>query len=338
MSQNPFDPPRTPSGRPAIVAVVLGLILVGAIVLGIELRATSKNDEKNVTPIGRDAGVPVRVPAPVDAAAISDPSTIAIPTATFMMGSTPDDRENAFVMCISDDTLPGCDQERPIYARETERRVEVTGFRLDAREVMVADFVAWLATTKRPAIVYPGVVLDSAHRVTIVPGWTRHPISSVTWDEANAYCADHAARLPTEAEWELAARGTSRRTFPWGTNAPQCKTVAYARAPGHYCFGQGISPSDVGTATGDVTPEGVHDLGGNVSEWTSDAATPRPECKDGPCRDPVNPLGSSDKRVVRGGNWFGGLAWLRAAGRGEVAARERRNNIGFRCAYPGDHR
>lgn len=85
----------------------------------------------------------------------------------------------------------------------------------------------------------------------------------VTWNGANQYCINQSnKRLPHELEWELAAKGAEGRPFPWGTDRPREDGVAFN-------LGSGVNghPRDVETSAQDVTPEGVHDLGGNVAEW-----------------------------------------------------------------------
>ena len=87
----------------------------------------------------------------------------------------------------------------------------------------------------------------------------------------------------------------------------------------------------VEAAPRDVTPDGIHDLGGNVAEWTSDAAGTRPRCS-GPCENPHIDGDDTAKRVVRGGSWTGFIAWMRGAARSVLEPGSARTNIGFRCA------
>ncbi|HUH04691.1 MAG TPA: SUMF1/EgtB/PvdO family nonheme iron enzyme, partial [Kofleriaceae bacterium] len=108
----------------------------------------------------------------------------------------------------------------------------------------------------------------------------------------------------------------------------------FARWNGQACAAAGPAegPPAVGTSKRDVTPEGVHDLGGSVSEWTADAFVDRLSPCDGGCVDPVTEPTSPDQaRVIRGGNWAGGIEWLRGAGRGSAPAADARPNIGVRC-------
>ena len=100
------------------------------------------------------------------------------------------------------------------------------------------------------------------------PGFAEHPVSESTWQGAVAFCVWRGARLPTEAEWEAAARGRQGRTYPWGEAPP---TAEYA------VFGRGRGETDpVGSHPKGATPEGVFDLAGNEAEWTSSLFAPYP--------------------------------------------------------------
>jgi formylglycine-generating enzyme required for sulfatase activity len=156
----------------------------------------------------------------------------------------------------------------------------------------------------------------------------------VTWNQARAYCEAIGARLPTEAEWEFAARGVERRLFPWGSDLPGCREVVYARTANQACDRAGAwgnDPVAVETAPKDVTPDGIHDLGGNVAEWVADAAGSRPRCS-GPCENPRIDGDAAAQRVLRGGHWMGWIGWMRGAARSAVDPGTTRTNIGFRCA------
>jgi formylglycine-generating enzyme required for sulfatase activity len=246
------------------------------------------------------------------------------------MGSSDAEREAALGQCRDVDHRVDClvDHERLI--QEQLRTVRVSSFELDTFEVTVADYVAWLDRNPPTTIpVLPNVRREGEHFV-VTEGRERLAVAGVTWNDARAYCEAIGKRLPTEAEWELAARGTERRTFPWGTTLPQCAQVIYERQEGQTCSMVGANDvAPIGSAPGDVTPQGVHDLGGNVSEWTADAAGDRPRCS-GPCVDPR--AEAHTKRVVRGGEWNGWGVWTRGATRSSVDPETSRTNLGFRCA------
>jgi iron(II)-dependent oxidoreductase len=156
------------------------------------------------------------------------------------------------------------------------------------------------------------------------PGFADHPVSESTWQGAVAFCAWRDARLPTEAEWEAAARGKEGRTYPWGEAPP---------TPEHAVFGRGRGETDpVGSHPKGATPEGVFDFSGNETEWTSSLFKPYPyDATDG--REAPNAAG---ERVTRGGDHVFDVAPDQLTGyfRDGFSRNPRRGHrhIGFRCA------
>ncbi len=221
------------------------------------------------------------------------PESVEVPAGSFLMGCEPD----------RDAT---CDpDEQPAHD------VELSGFRIDTLEVSVGQFAA---------CVDDGVCTTPATPDTSdeQPGLPR---THVSVDQAARYCEWAGKRLPTEAEWEKAARGTDGRLYPWGDEAPDCATAAL---PG---CGDRVAP--VGTHPGDASPYGALDMAGNAWEWVSDyydddyyAASP-PGNPEGP--DPTG------LRVVRG------ATHLAEAGATQVTSREPAISgascptCGFRC-------
>jgi formylglycine-generating enzyme required for sulfatase activity len=158
------------------------------------------------------------------------------------------------------------------------------------------------------------------------PGREAHPINCVTWQEAKAFCAFAGKRLPSEAEWEYAARGGTQRWYPWGNDAPSCSRATFTPKGGPQCSA-GTSP--VGSHAASVSPFGLFDMAGNVEEWVWDVYAPYTSAAQ------VNPFGptKAGKHVIRGGNWNYDLAALRTFARWYTDSAG--DYIGFRCAKSG---
>ena len=164
-------------------------------------------------------------------------------------------------------------------------------------------------------------------RFAAAPDLADHPVNEVTWPGATAYCHWRGARLPTEAEWEAAARGRAGRPYPWGAEAPSRGRAAYGRASGE--------TEPVAALPDGATPEGLHHMAGNVAEWTSSLFRPYPY-------DPADGREDGDdpgERVTRGGDHVFDVAAERLttyfrSGFSRNPTRGHRH-IGMRCAADG---
>ena len=150
------------------------------------------------------------------------------------------------------------------------------------------------------------------------------PVTGVSWYEATAYAAWAGCRLPTEAEWERAARGTTGRKYPWGKEEPN-ETWANFASDGEPDVGH---PTTVGLYPAGDTPEGIAEMAGNVWEWCSDIYD-REYYRKSPKEDPRGP-GRGSACVLRGGSWFDRSGSLRAACRNDRHPEYRADNFGFR--------
>ena len=158
----------------------------------------------------------------------------------------------------------------------------------------------------------------------------QHPVNCVSYKRASTFCKFRGARLPTEAEWEYAARGSKGRTLPWGAGAPTCNR-AVVNDDGYGC-GR-VSTWAVGSKKNGISPFGLHDTMGNVAEWVKDwhgPYTPLPEFNP---RGPRKSEAEIPLRVYRGGGMLENTnVWPRVTMRRGIEPRTRRPDLGFRCA------
>ncbi len=204
----------------------------------------------------------------------------------------------------------GDDEHSPL------REVHLDAFYIDKFEVTLARYATFLKATgnMQPPDGWPG---DAAEKEL--------PVVGVGWDDADAYCRWAGKRLPTESEWEKAARGGDQRRYPWGNDEP---TTAHAAAmkSADGAYAGGLAP--VGSHPAGASNRGVHDLAGNASEWVADWFAEG--FARGSVRNPKGPAGGTD-RVIRGGGWQDAGERLASARRWHAAPDTRASDIGFRC-------
>jgi formylglycine-generating enzyme required for sulfatase activity len=288
------------------------------------------------------------------------PGMARVEGATFEMGSTAEEVAAAKSACRRDPSAGGrraCGDE--VFAREQPAHaVRLSSFFMDRHETSNAEFVQWLRgrgdlrrvpdTATNLAHIAAGdhtvaVLYDSRYPLTrtsgvvwtgqgasVRPGFDQYPVVLVPWAVASSYCIDHGRRLPTEAEWELAARGAQRRLYPWGGDAPRPGATIVSMPSADPPFGR--VPSDAGDRAQDRTPDGIFDLGGNVSEWVEDVVAPYQACAQA-CPNPRFDIatGHAPERVVRGGGYRLGIGSARGAARGRAPANSVNPDVGFRC-------
>ena len=200
-------------------------------------------------------------------------------------------------------------QGKPYTSNAPPHTVYLDGYWIYTYEVTVAQYRRFCVATKRAMPPAPGW------------GWQdTHPMVNVTWDDAIAYASWAGAALPSEAQWEKAARGTDGRVYPWGNRWDASKCCNNSNSSG--------STSPVGSRPAGASPYGCQDMVGNVMEWCADWYAPYPSTL---MRNPTGPP-AGRWRVLRGGSWYyGSFDFDRGAVRGYYGP-VYWYDVGFRCA------
>ena len=194
--------------------------------------------------------------------------------------------------------------------------VRLSEFCMDEAEVTVADYRTCAECTAPTVAPFCNWA---------VAGRENHPVNCVDWAQARAYCQSRGSDLPTEAQWEYAARGTDGRRYPWGNDAPASQ-LCWNRYPvtGSSCR---VKSYSVGSS-----PYGLFDMSGNVFEWTLDWYAVPGAATGSYISNPTGPV-TGILRVIKGGSWADSdLAVVRASYRGGESVDNRNNVVGFRCS------
>ena len=267
--------------------------------------------------------------------------TVSIPGGTFTMGTSPSEVVQAVEECTTRDAgtcLPSYGEDSyPPYP------VTLNPFLMETTEVTFSQYVTFL-NVKGPSSHLNGcdgfpcietrnenadavVTFDSAN-YSIVDTLAEHPVYGITWYGAREYCETIGRRLPTEAEWERAARGDDGRIYPWGNlwDNAYAKTNRPADAP--------PGSFTVGSYPAGASPYGMFDMAGNVAEWVSDWYGEQYYAQQAAQGTAVNPTGpvSGLQKVLRGGSWNTVPFFTRTVHRQSWDPADSQRWIGFRCA------
>lgn len=274
------------------VAFLLVILAFAALpVMGI-LRGTTTTPFEDVTPESPDSGpLPVLNEGPVEE------EMVLIPAGPFVRGTD----------------VGGFDERPP-------REIVLDAFQIDRYEVTNYQYAQFAAATGHRKAGPPSRYAKNVGKMR----GPNQPAVYVSWDDAASYCQWKGKRLPTEAEWEKAMRGTDGRLWPWG-NTEQPSAANWARINDGY---EATAP--VGTFKSDASPYGVMDGAGNVMEWVEDWYS-EAYYQESPDKNPPSPE-HGVYRVLRGGGYTTTGGDLRVTSRSKMVPDFRDETIGFRCA------
>lgn len=202
-------------------------------------------------------------------------------------------------------------------AEAPEHRVHLAEYLIDRYEVTTAEYDACTAA---------GVC--AARRKFSKEGGPSQPVVGITWNDATTFCGWRGARLPTEAEWEKAARGSGGRIYPWGDTV-ECGVANIGNGINRDCPDAPGRTVPVGSIPTDVSPYGVYDMGGNAWEYVADWYDAS-YFASSPSSNPRGPA-MGKGRVVKGGSWYSPRLGAHASAR-TSRTHSRTEYDGFRCA------
>lgn len=247
----------------------------------------------------------------------------ATPTPTLAPGATQVSEKDGMVMVyVPEGTFTmGSEDHYYHYEERPVHTVYLDAFWIDRTEVTNGMYAKCVQAGVCTSPFYYG----SSHRNNYYGNsqYDNYPVIYVSWEQAKTYCEWTGRRLPTEAEWEKAARGTTGLTYPWGDNHPDGNLVNYNNYYRH------TDTTEVGSYPNGASPYGALDMAGNVWEWVADWYGDNYYANSSE-RNPTGP-DSGTARVVRGGSWIG--AFVRTTYRSYYRPSVSKPDLGFRCVH-----
>lgn len=299
------------------------LVLVAVAALGF---AAGGCDSNKVAPSGVDASQ-VDVPTPKPHV---EPAKPKAPTYVIAKKGR-DGRE--MVKVPAGEFLRGSVESVGRGEEHPQKRIKLREFWIDRDEVSVAAFAQCVKAGGCKEGTYRKEVIKK--KSTRPPGCSYglaaradHPMNCVGYDGAKSYCKWAQKRLPTEAEWERAARGDDGRTYPWGEDPADCTRACMVQGTKYGCGQRTTCP--VRSRAKGISPYGAFDMAGNVYEWVQDTYDKGYYAK-APDDNPVN-TSKGVEHPVRGGAYSSDSGGVRTAQRSAFPANERTSFVGFRCA------
>ncbi|MBK7317916.1 bifunctional serine/threonine-protein kinase/formylglycine-generating enzyme family protein [Candidatus Villigracilis affinis] len=299
-----------------VVGIVFTGVLIGWLARG------DKTTEVPPTTTPSSTSIPINTTTPsvtINPTATRTPFPTATPKLDIGSTMTGNDGMTLLYVPAGEFTMgseTGKDEEKPIHT------IYLDGFWIDQTEVTNQQYALCVTAGQCTS----PIETDSSLR-SIYYGnseFDDYPVIYVNWNMAKTYCEWAGRRLPTEAEWEKAARGMDERTYPWGEDI-SCNEANYD--PKDSCFGD---TTIAGNFTSGESPYGVYDMAGNVWEWVSDWYS-ETYYQDSPLSNPLGP-DSGQYRVLRGGSFDSSTSGVRTTNRYRYEPTYTLLSIGFRCA------
>ncbi len=302
-------PSRTRNPKAWVMGIVVGVVVLALIAVAL-ITAVALNE------LGYISSPMPTNPMPTNPMPTNPMPTNPMPTNTPVTGVTKERTIDGMIMIyVPSNTFgmgsysSGQSDERPHHA------VTLDSFWIDRTEVTNAMYSACVAAGQCEESEYAD---DSAYN------GDNYPVVGVSWYDAQDYCQWVGGQLPTEAQWEYAARGTDGRLYPWGEETPTCE-----RAQFNGCGGRTVAVGNLPAGNSWVE---VADMAGNVWEWVADWYD-SDYYDTSPSENPTGPT-SGDYKVLRGGSWNSSPVYLRVAYRNYNNPGSRYADIGFRCVVP----